>query len=743
MGLVHNRKKGTTRRGFVKNVALGTGGMALASSLRASLTPCRGGLIAAPKPEIREDMPIPGQTSFKKILEPGQIGKIHTKNRIVKACGGAEDVGDINRVFLEAIARGGAGLIIWGDVAVEYPRGITIPITKRHLADDDNIPVFAEIAKAIHKHNCPAFMQLFHAGPQAFLEGGLRTISSSSLTEEEINELSASMNPKELTVPEIEDLVDKFAGAAARAQKAGFDGVEVNAARMHLINSFLSRAWNKRQDKYGCANLENRTRFLVEIIREIKGRLGQDFPVTTLINGIELRIDKGITIEEAQGFAAILQDAGVDAIHVRAFGYHGFDSIDASPRGIYHSGDTKPLPKELDWSQKGKGAMSPLAAAVKKAVSIPVITVGGLNPSVGERILEEGKADFIAICKGLMADPEIANKVAAGRSEDIAYCTECGDCSKALFQNIIRGEFVPIRCRVNGALGYDQDYEIQIAQKKKKVVVAGGGPAGMEAARVAAIRGHEVILYEKENRLGGLLPWVAVIKGLDVDSDAMILVHYLKSQITKLGVDVRLGQEFSPSVIPEINPDAVILATGGMSTVPDIPGINRDNVVSMDDLYRKMKDDLELIEPGIMRGMPQYWESIGENVVIIGGGIEGYGLAEFLAEQCRNVTLVDRDKIMGGEPLMRFSSMLKVTMMPEVQYEEITGMGMSVISNEGRQQTIKADTIVLATSPRPNTELLKALEGIVPETRLLGIEDKEPSSIMNAIGNGYRVAKAI
>ena len=140
------------------------------------------------------------------------------------------------------------------------------------------------------------------------------------------------MNPKELTIPEIEDLVDKFANAAVRAQKAGFDGVEVNAARMHLINSFLSRAWNKRQDKYGCASLENRSRFLVEIIREIKKRLGQDFPVTTLINGIELRIDKGITIEEAQGFATILQDAGVDAIHVRAFGYHGFQSIDASPR---------------------------------------------------------------------------------------------------------------------------------------------------------------------------------------------------------------------------------------------------------------------------------------------------------------------------------------------------------------------------------------------------------------------------
>jgi 2,4-dienoyl-CoA reductase (NADPH2) len=265
----------------------------------------------------------------------------------------------------------------------------------------------------------------------------------------------------------------------------------------------------------------------------------------------------------------------------------------------------------------------------------------------------------------------------------------------------------------------------------------------MEAARVAAIRGHEVILYEKENRLGGLLPWVAMIKGLDVDSDAMILADYLKSQITKFGVHIRLGEEFNPSVIQAINPDAVILATGGIPTVPEIQGINRSNVVIMDDLYRKMKDDLELIERCIMRGMTKYWEFIGKNVVIIGGTIEGCGLAEFLVERCRNITLVDKDKILGGEPLMRSPSMEKVTRMPEVKYEEITNKGLTVTTKEGKRQTIEADTIVTATSPRLNTELLKAIEGKVPEVYLIGIEDKEPSSIMNAIGNGYRVAKAI
>lgn len=175
---------------------------------------------------------------FEKLLEPGSIGKLRIKNRIIKTCGGAEDVAGFNRAFLESIAWGGAGLIIWGDIAVEYPRGVTIPTTPRYLEDDTNIPVFAKISEGVHKYGCPIFMQLFHAGPQAFLKEDQQTVTSSSLTEDEVRELTASMQPKELAISEIEDLVDKFTATAERAKKAGFDGVEVNGARMHLINSF-------------------------------------------------------------------------------------------------------------------------------------------------------------------------------------------------------------------------------------------------------------------------------------------------------------------------------------------------------------------------------------------------------------------------------------------------------------------------------------------------------------------------
>ena len=343
-----------------------------------------------------------------------------------------------------------------------------------------------------------------------------------------------------------------------------------------------------------------------------------------------------------------------------------------------------------------------------------------------------------------MADPEIANKIAAGRVggycplhglrglRQSAFFTWCGCLSLCRYDAGSMLLWATIRTMKSGPRRRRKEWWSLAADRR-----------GWRRQEWRRFRGHEVILYEKENRLGGLLPWVALIRGLDVDSDVMILADYLKNQITKLGVNIRLGEEFNPSVIREINPDAVILAPGGIPTVPEIPGINRSNVVSIDDLYRKMKDDLELIEPGIMRWMSRYWESIGKSVVIIGGTIEGCGLAEFLVERCRNVTLVDEGTIWGDEPLMRSPSMEKVTRMPEVQYEEITDKGLIVTTREGKRQTIEADTIVTATSPRLNTELLKAIEGKAPEVYLIGIDDKEPGSIMNAIGNGYRIAKAI
>jgi 2,4-dienoyl-CoA reductase (NADPH2) len=347
----------------------------------------------------------------------------------------------------------------------------------------------------------------------------------------------------------------------------------------------------------------------------------------------------------------------------------------------------------------------------------------------------------------LMADPETPNKLASGRAGDIAPCTACDDCSKNLMQG------TPIRCRVNAALGGDEEYVIRPAEKKKKVVVVGGGPAGMEAARVAAIRKHEVILYEKEPKLGGLLPWVALVKGNDADRDANTLVDYLKAQITKLGVRIKLGEEFTSSQLGEVKPDAVILATGGIPVAPDVPGVKGSNVLSVEELHDKLKS-YEGVKEGRQKVTSKTLDAfLGEKVVIMGGSLEAITLAAFLVERGRNVTVVHTGKFLPFERpipeefmfmLLGYRPIKKPVLIQEAGYEEITDKGLTVTTKEGKKQTIEADTIIHALTPTQDTGLLKAFEGKAPEVYIAsGIDDKGQDCIMDAVGSGYRIAKAI
>ena len=269
---------------------------------------------------------------FEKLLEPGKIGKIRTRNRIIKTGAGmayARDswVTDEYKAFYGAIARGGVGLIIVEEADCDYPLGTAFADgTNLRIDEDRFIPSLAELAQVIHKYECPTFLQLLHNGPwHASVTSGIQPVSASFLTEDEVPKQDIPgwkyTAYHELTISEIESIILKFAMAAERAKKAGFDGVEINGASGHLINSFLSRIYNKRQDKYGCQSIENRCRFLTEIIRAIKQRVGQDFPVGVLYNGAEFGFPKGTTLEEAKEFARLLEHAGVDVIQIRAYGY--------------------------------------------------------------------------------------------------------------------------------------------------------------------------------------------------------------------------------------------------------------------------------------------------------------------------------------------------------------------------------------------------------------------------------------
>ena len=544
--------------------------------------------------------------------------------------------------------------------------------------------------------------------------------------------------PHELTIAEIEEKIDKFASAAVRAQKAGFDGVDINAASSHLLHNFISPFWNRRKDIYG-GSPENRARIVTSIIKEIKKRLGRDFPVSVCINGIEVGRMAGIpddqcmTPEYSRAIGRILAAAGADAIQVRNhwIGYHVGGYL---PDVLFYPEPpipTREFPAEYNWSHRGVGANLLLAAGMKKAVSIPVITVGRLDPELGERVLRDGMADFIAMTRRLQADPDLPRKVAEGRLDDIAPCTACENCLGSR------------RCRINAFMGAERN-TVAKATRKKKVVVVGGGPAGMEAARTAALRGHEVTLYEKEPGLGGLLPVAAVVKGSELE-DLPSIIGYLARQLKKLGVKVNLGTEFTLSSLEKARPDVVVLATGGIAALPEIKGIDNRKVIGGAGLHRRLKTYSRLLGPNALRWLTGFWMPVGKRVVIIGGGIQGCELGEFLARRGRQVTIVDKAEVLGSgmvdvlqAHLFMWFEKKGVRLVSGVkEYVEITDKGLTIVNRQGERETLEADSIIPALPLKPNLGLLKDLEGKVPEVYAVG-DCKEPLLIVDAIGTGAR-----
>ncbi len=695
---------------------------------------------------------MPSSRRFRKLLEPGYIGSVRTRNRLLKTGSTLgfypwED-GHIQQGVIdsyEVLAKGGAGIVTVGAAPLGVPPG------RGYLMNDDKyLPDMTRLAEAIRKHDCPAFVQTFHLGPMLppFLaEAGAEPLAASSLSKSELP-LPHLAPCRELTVVEIEGIVEAFGDLVNRAKRAGFQGIELNAGCNHLLNSFLSRAWNKRQDAYGVGSLESRAKIVVDIIKEVKRLNGQDFAIIALINGAEPGLEKGITPEECQGIAQILQAAGADAIHVRVEFYNKpkdpakRDSTQF-PDIAFYPETPFPLRGEVDDSRHGVGGWVPPAIAVKKVVSIPVITIGRLDPELGEKLLRRGAVDFISFNRRLMADPELPNKLAEGRLEDIRPCTGCTTC----FDNNEHGN--PPLCQVNAAIGKEKEYELKPAKKKKRVMVVGSGPAGMETAKVAALRGHEVILYDKEPRFGGSTVLAALVKGFDRE-DILGLVKYYRTQLIKLGVEVKLGKEVDRSVVEEVKPDVLIIAAGGTHNIPEVPGIDRRNVVTSQALHQRLKGFLRFLSPKMLRWLTRFWMPLGKRVVIMGGNIQGCQTAEFLVKRGRKVTIVDTAEEIGDglldifiKPhLLNWLDEKGVVMIPGVNYEEITDRGLTITTKDGERQTIEADTIVTALPLQPNTELIKELKGLAPEIHAIG-DCKEPNLIVDAIADGARIARAI
>jgi 2,4-dienoyl-CoA reductase (NADPH2) len=697
---------------------------------------------------------------FEKLLEPGYIGKVKTRNRMVKSAAYGWILYDMANdtlrteglAYYEAIARGGIGLQIM-EISAIHPNTIGRP-----LYDDKYIAVERQITDRMHKHGCPTFVQFYDFRPLLPLPV---TVAASDVCYPAKLDMNNSL-PAALTTREVQDEVDMVAGAAVRARKAEYDGVELNCGCSHLFATFLSRFWNKRTDRYGPQSLENRARIVVEMIQEIKKRCGADYPVSVLMNGFELNVlEVGnnadcSTFEETTEFARIFERAGADLLHVRSqsIGNHinGF-----FPEKYYMFGqpdtgygqpmDFKKFYPEFVTGYNGAGGFIDTAAIIKKAVSIPVMTVGSmdprLHPELAEDALRRGSIDFMAMTRPLTADPELPNKIIAGELDDIRPCTYCITC------------FPQTRCRVNAASTracgpeMPEGYDVQPAGTKKKVLVVGGGPAGMEAARVASLRGHQVILCEKKNRLGGLMPLAVMIKG--PHEKLLDFVNYLSEQIIRSGVDVRLGQEADLSVIDRDKPDVVVVATGGTPIVPDISGIDNPIVISSSSLHRTLESGLRFVSPFTLRALTNFYMPVGQKVVIIGGQIQGVQLAEFLTWRGRDVTIVDEgpeenlalnlpDFVKSRVIIHNQAHGVKTLM--NVKYHEVNEKGLTVTTGYGVKKTIEADSIIIALPLSADSGFAYSLKGKVTEVYAIG-DCNKPGVIVDAVEAGNLIARNI
>ena len=638
---------------------------------------------------------------MQHLFTPFRVKNIELKNRIVLpplASFLIEKGGGITEKTVEHYRRraaGGPAMVIMEACAIS-PEGVVSPNQAR-IDEDWLLEGLSRIAAAVREEGAIPAVQLHHAGRQVSPKViGRKPLAPGTLA---CPFIRGEVEP--LSVEGIRDIVDKFADGSVRAREAGFELVEIHGAHGYLVNQFLSGYSNNRADQYG-GTVINRTRFAREIVEAIRTRLGPEFPISFKISAQEF-VDGGLDVPESVEILKILVAAGIDTVQVSA-------GNDSTPEWICQPMFMK------------KACLAESAGRIKAALSIPVMAVGRINdPWTADSLIDRQLADLVCIGRGLMADPEMPIKAREGRFDEIRTCIACNTCMQSIFK---KGK---LECLVNPSLGREREMEIVPTSKPKKILVVGGGPGGINAAWVAAKRGHEVHLYEKKPYLGGqLVPGTRTTYKREMQS----LIHFQKKQLETYHVHCHLGQEIDTAFIRRENPDAVILATGSRPAIPVVEGIDHGFVLTFEAILNG--DELTV-----------------KDTVVIGGGATGCEVAYHLAEAGSQVVVIEQLLKIGGDlesitrrMLIGKLKELGVRIYPGHRLSRIESDGVIVSGPDGDEKRIEAQRVVIAIGTRSEDAIHKEVKALGFETHIIG-DCLDPRTAKAALLDGARLGRSI